>query len=185
VRLPPPGAPAADELADRLREVWLPVAADLERVAGRTEALGPRLRARRPPAVLCHADPHLLNVLVDGDGRPWLIDWDDARLAPRECDLMFVVGGLFADAPVGARELAWFGEGYGDTAVDPALLAYYRCSRALEDVAGPALEVLDRDRPAAERARALAIIRFSLARGGILTLALAALDALDALEAAG
>jgi spectinomycin phosphotransferase len=51
--------------------------------------------------VLCHADLHTWNVLVDGDGRLWLVDWDEAILAPRERDLMFLVGGIvdLAQAP--------------------------------------------------------------------------------------
>jgi spectinomycin phosphotransferase len=178
VRLPPTARPA-DAPTEELREIWREVGTTLALLAERAEALGRELRARRPPLVLCHADPHLMNVLVDGGGQPWLIDWDDARMAPRECDLMFVVGGLFADQPVGARELAWFGRGYGDTRVDPALLAYYRCSRALEDIAGPAVEVLDPRRSRAERAASLANARFSLAPGGILTLALEALGTLE------
>jgi Ser/Thr protein kinase RdoA (MazF antagonist) len=44
--------------------------------------------------VLCHADLHTWNVLVDSVGDLWIADWDEAVLAPRERDLMFVVGGI-------------------------------------------------------------------------------------------
>ncbi|WP_344563394.1 phosphotransferase [Streptomyces axinellae] len=71
-----------------------------------------RLRARDPaPAVLCHGDPHLGNVLLR-EGRPWLIDWDGAALAPPERDLLFVLGGVLASAPVRVHEQAWFFEAY-------------------------------------------------------------------------
>ncbi len=73
----------------------------------------------------------------------WLIDWDDAVLAPCERDLMFILdGGVLANAAVSSQEQAWFFDGYGAFDVDSARLAYYRCTRALVDVADPALHII-------------------------------------------
>jgi hypothetical protein len=47
------------------------------------------------------------------------VDWDDTRLAPKECDLMMGVGGLGGDI-VGPREEAWFLRGYGPATIDPS-----------------------------------------------------------------
>ena len=84
------------------------VAPDLTR---RWDAARPRLRhlaavarqlkrTRRPTTrVTAHGDPHLGNVLLDDSGRPWLIDFDEATIAPREVDLMLVELGVMFDAP--------------------------------------------------------------------------------------
>lgn len=94
------------------------------------------LTARPPepsgPRVVCHADPHLGNVLVDGQLH--LIDWDDVVLAPREQDLMFMLGGMGDIGPTTPQQLAAFLSGYGDHNIDEAAVQYYRHIRATEDV---------------------------------------------------
>jgi hypothetical protein len=47
---------------------------------------------------------------------------------------MFVVGGI-GHGLVTPSETASFLEGYGQVTVDPALLAYYRCAWAVQDIA--------------------------------------------------
>jgi spectinomycin phosphotransferase len=84
--------------------------------------------------VLCHADLHPWNVLVDETGQLWIGDWDEAVLAPRERDLMFVVGGI-GHGLVSPSDTASFLEGYGEITVDPTRLAYYRCAWAVQDIA--------------------------------------------------
>jgi spectinomycin phosphotransferase len=86
------------------------------------------------PLVLCHADIHTNNVLVGGDADIWIVDWDETMLAPRERDLMFVVGGISRDF-VDARREALFFDGYGDVELNQAALAYYRYAWAVSDVA--------------------------------------------------
>ncbi|GAA0798308.1 phosphotransferase enzyme family protein [Spirilliplanes yamanashiensis] len=118
-----------------------------ERVAGRlpapermlgllrgADALAARLRDRPRRDVVCHADPHVGNVLLDGDDGVWLLDFDDAMLAPAERDLMFFTGGVLGFAPVTAAAQEAFGDGYGPVAADPERIAYHQCVRALEDV---------------------------------------------------
>jgi len=43
------------------------------------------------PWVVTHGEPHQANVLRNGDGALHMIDWDTARLAPRERDLWMVL----------------------------------------------------------------------------------------------
>jgi spectinomycin phosphotransferase len=149
--------PAARELAT----LWRARRADIRLLLDRAEALGRRLAATGPRLVLCHADIHTNNVLLDDDGRVWFVDWDDTVLAPRERDLMFVVGGLRSGL-VGPREEARFFEGYGATAVDPLALAYYRYARAVSDLGYEGEQVFfrpdlgpDTKREAVERVRRL------------------------------
>jgi spectinomycin phosphotransferase len=102
----------------------------------RAETFGMQLRPKPFDLVLCHADIHLGNVLVGSDGRVHLVDWDGPprpMIAPRERDLLFVVGSRIG-RPVLAAEEAWFFEGYGDVAIDCTAIAYYRYERIVEDL---------------------------------------------------
>ncbi|GAA1606887.1 hypothetical protein GCM10009789_71510 [Kribbella sancticallisti] len=122
--------PPADSLEADLARIWeanqktitalLDLAADLEPPNG--------------PRVICHADPHLGNVLVD-PSTIHLIDWDDAVLAPREQDLLFMLGGMGSLGPTTHEQRRAFFQGYGEVTIDRTRLTYYRCARALEDVA--------------------------------------------------
>ena len=145
-------------------------------LAERAQALGAAPGGRDPGAVPCHGDPHLGNVLVDGDDGLWLVDWDGAALAPREHDLVAVAGGgvLLPDAPVTPEQERWFFEGYGRRELDTERLAYERCVRALGDAMRFAGQVLDAGGRAVEgRAQALDAMRAVLSPSGLAGLALA------------
>lgn len=169
----------ADALARSFVAEWHREAsgAQVSRLLERADRLGPILSDREAPAVICHGDPHLGNVLTGpGEDAVWLVDWDDAVLAPPERDLMFVLGGVLAFAPVTAHEQAWFFEGYGAADVDGDRLTYYRYVRALEDLVDPATWVLDTGRPEPERLEALAIVRGVLSPTGLVRLALSSVS---------
>lgn len=128
----PDGADTVRELDGRLPDVpW----GDIRTLLARAERLGRELGRRNPPHVICHADIHTNNVLLDAAGTLWVVDWDDVLIAPKERDLMFVVGGGLTRTQVGPAAEESFLEGYGRQAVDPLALAYYRCARAISDIA--------------------------------------------------
>ena len=138
---PDPG----DQLACELGGFWRAHRATIREVTGQVDALGQRFRRLAVPQVLCHADLHTFNVLVGSaaaGGAPlWVADWDEAILAPRERDLMFVVRGIGQGlmTPDGTE---CFLEGYGHTAIDQGLLTYYRYAWAAQDIAACAEEIL-------------------------------------------
>ena len=159
-----------------LAQEWCAAANRVSTLVDQADRLGRILQTRESSSVVCHGDPHLGNVLIGQDERVWLIDWDDTVLAPRERDLMFVLGGgVLAFAPVTRQQQFWFFEGYGSTDIDPIRLAYYRCARALEDLAYPAAQIVNVHRfTDRERSDALSIVRGVLSPTGLVNLALAA-----------
>jgi spectinomycin phosphotransferase len=128
-----PDASFESPAAANLAEFWRENTPLIEHIVGRAEALGEQLQSRRFEHVLCHGDIHGANILVGEDSRICLIDWDGPLLAPRERDLLFIVGSVIG-RPVQPREEALFFEGYGTVDVDLTALAYYRYERAIEDI---------------------------------------------------
>jgi spectinomycin phosphotransferase len=164
----------ADPSEQELAAFWRARRAEIEVLVARAVALGRRLRATAPPPVLCHADIHPRNILIDRVDRLWVVDWDEVRLAPKECDLLFVMGGL-GGYPVGPEAEARFFTGYGDARVDPLALAYYRYARAVDDIGGfGEAAVLLPDGDAAGKRAAVEGLKRLFAPGRIVALAYAA-----------
>ncbi|MEU4190853.1 phosphotransferase [Kribbella sp. NPDC026611] len=129
----------AAEVRERLEEPEGEVAEELAAVWSQYEHVITDLCTNRPPAptgprVICHGDPHLGNVLVDDQLH--LIDWDDVIYAPREQDLMFMLGGMGDVGPTTPTQLDAFLRGYGPHTIDQDAIHYYRHVRAFEDVVG-------------------------------------------------
>ncbi|MER5337792.1 phosphotransferase [Micromonospora sp. NPDC002717] len=164
-----------DPLVDELARIWSGARGTVAALARGVERLGDELRDRPGPAVVCHGDPHLGNLLLGPEGRVWLIDWDDAVLAPRECDLMFLIGGVLAFAPVTAAQQAAAFAGYGRVDVDATRLAWFLSVRALDDIGDWSRQVLDAASAEADRRQALDIVRGLVSPHGLVTLADAAL----------
>lgn len=101
----------------------------------RAEWLARQLQTRTPEFILCHSDIHAGNILVDVNGALLIVDWDDPILAPKERDLMFIGGGQGFTGRTPQEEETLFYRGYGQTAIDPIALAYYRYERIVQDIA--------------------------------------------------
>lgn len=118
-----------------LSEFWDAQKDVIHAIVGKSDALAEQLRHTSAPRVLCHADMHTWNVLLDNEKQFWLIDWDEVIFALKERDLMFAVGGIGGDG-VGSQQTSWFIQGYGDHTIDQTALAYYRNAWAVQDIAG-------------------------------------------------
>jgi spectinomycin phosphotransferase len=123
-----------DPAAVKLAAVLNARRAQIEHIVERAARLAVTLRRRPRRFVLCHTDIHGWNVLLGANDALFIVDWDNPLLAPKERDLMFTsgeVGGVWYSA----IEEALFYEGYGQTEIDWAALAYYRFERIVEDIA--------------------------------------------------
>ncbi len=118
------------EAASAVAQVWRRQSAQIASAKDRYLALGQRLMAQRPRFVLCHADIHTANIIIDERDAIHIVDWDETLLAPKERDLMFFLGDGHSDE----AELA-FTRGYGACHIDRAALAYYRYDWVLQELA--------------------------------------------------
>ena len=148
----------ADGLAAELAHAWSQAIPDGDSLPALVDRLAPMAAAGAGPVVLCHADPHLGNVIVGPDREPWLIDWDDAVVAPVERDLLFHLGGWGSLGATDVTQQAAFVDGYGPMQPDPVRLRYFRAVRLMEDLADWAAEAADPGLPEDRRRRALDIV---------------------------
>ena len=166
----------SDPLGNEVAAFWTAQRDQIQTLVERTEELGWQLEGLALPLVTCHADLHTWNVMIDADDELWVVDWDEVTRAPKERDLMFVVGGIHADL-IKPHETACFFEGYGDVIVDPLALSFYRCAWAVQDIAGFGERVFLPVEPEEEsRNSAARLLRGLFDEGGIVELALASAD---------
>jgi spectinomycin phosphotransferase len=118
----------------KLAEFWRARQEKISRLVDGVDGMGLRLRQAPLPLVLCHADLHTWNILLDTTQQMWIIDWDEVVLAPKERDLMFVVDGIGHDL-VHPHETRCFFGGYEETSINPLALLYYRYAWAVQDIA--------------------------------------------------
>ena len=113
-----------DETALKLQTFMKEHRAVIHRLVDRAEALSQKIQEQSPEFVLCHSDIHGGNVLIDGNGAIYIVDWDDPIMAPKERDLMFIGGGV-ANVWNNPHEEEFFYKGYGKTKINmdnPSLL---------------------------------------------------------------
>jgi spectinomycin phosphotransferase len=142
---------------------WREHRREIQTIVDRTGTLAALLQATlaadgATDFVPCHGDIHTHNLLVDARGELRVVDWDEMLMAPRERDLMFLLGSPIG-LPRGEHEMAQFSAGYGPMDVDPDRLAYYHAEWAIQDIAAYADETLSEVAGRESRAAAFAIFR--------------------------
>lgn len=106
----------------------------IQQLLERAEKLAPLLQKQNLKFVLCHADIHAANVMIDSNNNFYIVDWDTLLFAPKERDLMFIGAGIGGNWNKPEDEILFF-QGYGGIKINSDALSYYRCERIIEDIA--------------------------------------------------
>jgi hypothetical protein len=165
--------------------VFLPLGVDVHSAAYRVNAgdsayflklrrglfdeLSVELSAREPAFTLCHGDLHPGNLFLSDEGNLYIVDWDDAILAPKEHDLMMLGAGMGGDGP---RQVELFHQGYGPTQVDRPALTYYRYERVVRDLAAFGEQVFSTRGEGEDLAQAVAYFKGQFEVGNVVEAAL-------------
>jgi len=107
---------------------------EILKLVERAEELAITIQKQPLDYVLCHADIHGWNLIVDKENALYIVDWDTLIFAPKERDLMFVGAGIWDSGLTAAEEESLFYQGYGQTKINQDVLCYYRFERILQDI---------------------------------------------------
>lgn len=161
--------PTARELAAFLQSQES-IVSDLVR---RAERLAAALQTRDQdlPFILCHADIHVGNLLIEKNDTLYIVDWDNPILAPKERDLMFIGAGLGGEGHTPDEEETLFYQGYGPTQIDPIALVYYRYERIAQDIVAYCEQLLLSDEGGQDRQEGLQQLMSQFGPHGVIALA--------------
>ena len=140
-------------------------------LVARTERLALILEPRSLAYILCHADIHAGNILLDANNSLYIVDWDTPILAPKERDLMFIGGALLGNGRTPQEEERLFYQGYGQPEIDPVALAYYRYERIIQDIASFCQHIFLTTGADDDRAQSLRYLIGNFAPGSVLDVA--------------
>jgi spectinomycin phosphotransferase len=146
----------ADPVGADLAKLLKAKQSEINHLIKRAEDLGAVLRDQPSKFVLCHSDIHVGNILMSSSSDElYIVDWDQPLLAPKERDLMFIGAGIDGRGEYAEHDEHLFYEGYGQTAVDPVALAYYRYERIVQDIAAYCQQLLLTDEGGEDRPEGL------------------------------
>lgn len=162
--------PVAAETAAFLHEKQI----EIRDLIARAERCAHLVQAQLPDFVVCHSDIHGWNLLIDGNNHLYMVDWDNPIWAPKERDLMFAGSGLgFAGGRTLQEEETLFYQGYGETSINAAALAYYRYERIVQDIWEFGKQLLLTDGGGADREQSLRYLLSNFGPDGTIAIAYA------------
>jgi len=126
----------------QLQAALLPRRDDVYRALERLKTLQTQARAAHPEMVVCHTDLHGDNLMRDEQGNLYLLDWENAMIAPREHDMIFFAG---ESPPTWETFWSVYTRYFPGVELDPNLLAFYYHRRGLEDIADFLVRIAKRD----------------------------------------
>jgi spectinomycin phosphotransferase len=100
----------------------------------RAEKLAITIEKQPLEYILCHADIHGWNLIVEKERALYIVDWDTLIFAPKERDLMFVGAGIWDSGRSATEEESLFYQGYGQTKINQDAICYYRFERIIQDI---------------------------------------------------
>lgn len=107
---------------------------EILKLVERAEELALTLQKQPLDYILCHADIHGWNLIIDKKGALYVVDWDTLIFAPKERDLMFIGAGIWDSGRTATEEENLFYRGYGQTNINQNVICYYRFERIIQDI---------------------------------------------------
>lgn len=108
--------------------------AEILKIIEQAQALAITIQKQSLEYVLCHADMHGWNLIVDKEASLYIVDWDTLIFAPKERDLMFIGAGIWDSRLTATQEESLFYQGYGQAKINHDAIAYYRFERIIQDI---------------------------------------------------
>jgi len=121
-------------VAAKMAEFLKSKSSEILKLVERAENLAIKLRKQPFEYILCHADIHGWNLIVDKEGSLYIVDWDTLIFAPKERDLMFIGAGISDSGRSPTEEENLFYQGYGQTKINQDAICYYRFERIIQDI---------------------------------------------------
>jgi spectinomycin phosphotransferase len=121
-----------------LRDLVLPRQDEIIASLHRLKELQAYAQGSTKPKVICHTDLHGGNLMIDKQGNLFILDWENALIAPPEHDLIFFAG------EENFREVFWpqYTHQFKQAKIDCDILGFYFYRRGLEDIADFILRIL-------------------------------------------
>jgi Ser/Thr protein kinase RdoA (MazF antagonist) len=121
-----------------LRETILPHHDEVLKHLQGLRELQMRVRELEKPMVVCHTDLHGGNLMTDAQGNFYILDWENALIAPPEHDMIFFAGES------NFWNVFWpeYTNYFKYPSLDGDMLSFYYYRRTLEDIAGFVLRIL-------------------------------------------
>lgn len=110
-----------DPIQQQTANYWNDQQSIIDKCCYRLQEIGHQLQQQSLQLVICHADIHQANIMIDEQEQIQIVDWDEVILAPKERDLMFFVEDGHASHMVDS-----FLKGYGETEINQLAITYYR-----------------------------------------------------------
>ncbi len=107
---------------------------EILKLVERAEELAIAIQKQPLDYVLCHADMHGWNLMVDKENALYIVDWDTLIFAPVERDLMFICAGICDSGLTPDEEESLFYQGYDQIKINQDAIAYYRFERIIQDI---------------------------------------------------
>lgn len=107
---------------------------EILKLVERAENLAITIQKQPLDYILCHADMHGWNLMIDKEGALYIVDWDTLIFAPKKRDLMFIGAGIWDSGLTAAEEESLFYQGYTQTKINQDAIAYYRFERIIQDI---------------------------------------------------
>ncbi len=129
---------AQTEGQQQLRECVLPRRQQFLDFVQRAQTLQAHAQARDKRRVLCHTDLHGWNMMLDASDTLYLLDWENAILAPPEHDLFFFAG----EPDFWEVFLPEYERIAGPATLDAGVFGFYYYRRTGEDITEPMIHIL-------------------------------------------